>query len=1359
MKRVLKWALRLVGVAGVLATLLLLAYVGLLPGLVERRLLASLRALGFAHASLDVRAVTLRSAEVANLSLDEQGRFRIGSLAALYDLPALLDGRIKVIEVTGAKLALSLRGGTLDLGPLANLQTDEGGEPTDLPFTSIELRACSIALNTGDRLITAPLSGCITHTDGPACYVDLRASTQGADLRLTGSVDTHTGHADLKLKGSVRDLGALLGALPPRVATLPGRVGGVVYLNGRLRTDGEHRRLALTLDGRRASFRGKLGERDVAVEDVTWRVEGEVGGPDGIESVRVRVDAGAATVDGIVARKLIVSGEQKGDGLTFQASAEGDGWRIETLAGSVAGLFGVDEGLPPITAAASWACRGRLPGPLVDAASARGVDLSGLGEVAVSGRLTATIPRTPGEEGAAREWEVHVPEMTATVASGAVGLAPARAVLSGVTARCRLSARVGPREMRLEVAPASQVAVASVRARLGRRRFAATEGADASLRLRVGERPLAVVVAPDGEGAGWRLDAPDLRLDLRRGGMAEPGLSVGGVVADVRVRLSTDGEQIAGALLPDTGVWLSSVELEGATVRAASAEAEGALLSAALGRDAAQFSLDLRTNGPWRIDAPNAVVTLWPADLSVPAAGVAARQVSGSVALRLVADPEQVTLGLGAESRLAVRSLSTHGTGLTLTPRTPAESQIEARVTQKGATLVVPLADPGTAWRLAVPRMEVALAPTDLEAAGGTIRARGLRAALPCQVAATAGEVAVTAPDRWTLGVDGADLRVGAEAIRVEGVALAVSPADGAPLLSIASGGGALGLRAAARVQTTAPLAASLGRGPSFAVQEASLTARVSRDPEATALSGQLKAAGIQGALDRVLSGLRLRGSTTAGTLAVDFDGRAPAGGFGELPVWTSFRVGLGETTMTVKGDFGDAEATAAGLSATGTASFERGREPGVEATIGLAKAAAKSATLAFGVGGLTASVPVSLNAAAPKPGRFAVESLRYGKSRLPGLSGTLSVTDGRIGFAAAWPVLKRAALHAEGRVDLSSGVPLGEVRVWLPRVAIDDEKELAHLLAEAEGIDLSGTLALDGRIELRADRLLPRITLKAEDVMLASKEYDAHVEGLSGTVVIDSFDPLSTPSHQRLEIAKANVGGLEVDKGVVEFRLESPSSVFIEQTEWGWARGRLYTYALRFDPAKPIGLVVYGDKLQLADLLALIPEDRATGEGELYGRLPVTVDWPTLRFGDGFLYATPGRQGRVRVRDAASLASGLGGAGATGERGTILDAVRRRFEAALGDFEYDVFRADFVREGGQLSARVFLKGRGPETAVVVRRPSTLGRLLGQKPRSITLRQEFGGITFNVPFFDEILSKAIIEKQEFIPSALDSATR
>ena len=184
-------------------------------------------------------------------------------------------------------------------------------------------------------------------------------------------------------------------------------------------------------------------------------------------------------------------------------------------------------------------------------------------------------------------------------------------------------------------------------------------------------------------------------------------------------------------------------------------------------------------------------------------------------------------------------------------------------------------------------------------------------------------------------------------------------------------------------------------------------------------------------------------------------------------------------------------------------------------------------------------------------------------------------------------------------------------------------------------------------------------------------------------------------------------------------FRVErDPSALFVEHTEWGWAGGRIYKHALRIDPqALEIHVRAFAEGLSLQALLRLVGGKSARAEGTLFGMLPIRIsrsDPAGIRFGRGFLYATPGGgwwrfgggAGKVvkhLLRNAA--------------RGTAENPEERRdrdrVAAGFLDFEYRMLKVDFVEDRDEIRARVTTSGR----ALDPQNPLEYERLVFDFPR------------------------------------------
>ncbi len=252
--------------------------------------------------------------------------------------------------------------------------------------------------------------------------------------------------------------------------------------------------------------------------------------------------------------------------------------------------------------------------------------------------------------------------------------------------------------------------------------------------------------------------------------------------------------------------------------------------------------------------------------------------------------------------------------------------------------------------------------------------------------------------------------------------------------------------------------------------------------------------------------------------------------------------------------------------------------------------------------------------------------------------------------------------------------------------------------------------------------QLTPKIHLAISDANFASTSYSASINGFSTDITLNSFTPLSTPGNQQIKIASANLGKLELSGGLIAFRVESPSSILIEQTQWGWAAGHLYSHAVRFDPAKPdFDFVAFGDGLQIKDILKLTAGPNADGDGTVYGRLPVSVRWPSIAFHDGYLYAAPG-EGSIKLAQRANDVAKLLEQDPRFSKGRQSSLVKSRVVDSLKDFRYDLLKLDFVQQNNQLRLTVKIHGTGK---------------IGQDNQELTLDLSFGG-------FDQLLQHWLV---------------
>lgn len=320
----------------------------------------------------------------------------------------------------------------------------------------------------------------------------------------------------------------------------------------------------------------------------------------------------------------------------------------------------------------------------------------------------------------------------------------------------------------------------------------------------------------------------------------------------------------------------------------------------------------------------------------------------------------------------------------------------------------------------------------------------------------------------------------------------------------------------------------------------------------------------------------------------------------------------------------------------------------------------------------------------------------------------------------------KQAVLNLQGTLHNTAGVLEGQLQGSTEPLRIEDEKTLASLWPAAGDWALTGQFSLDGQVQWRRGQMQPRIRLSVQDAAIKSKAYDVAMEGISGETTISQFAPLTTPGNQPFSIRHATVGKFEGTDGRIAFRIESPGSILIERTQWGWAGGSLYAYAFRIDPAHPaVNLIVYADHLELKQLLPLISSGQASGEGVLYARVPVAVNWPRVTLGEGFVYATGG--GWMKLGETVAVVGDLlDQSDPRFKQQPELSQVKTRMMVAMRDFQYDVLKVDFKSDGNKgLVASVQVHGKGRT---------------GDKPQEVYL-------TVNTTGLDQLFNEVLVIKK------------
>jgi len=653
----------------------------------------------------------------------------------------------------------------------------------------------------------------------------------------------------------------------------------------------------------------------------------------------------------------------------------------------------------------------------------------------------------------------------------------------------------------------------------------------------------------------------------------------------------------------------------------------------------------------------------------------------------------------------------------------------------------------GWTWSATVPAARATLAPSDLSVPAAGAALEGAQADLRLAATADAAGLRVTVlPGSW-IGFKSAVAKAGDEVVRVGAAHLAFAGRGEQPVLAAALESGRLvSVDGALTAEAAGPVTASAGEGVAATLGTIRSAAECAWGEKGGSLTAGLEIGGIAANLNRKFGDTLIIASVPEAGLLLKTQRDFAAAPDAPLSIEFALTMPTGGKGASVAA----AGVEAAGrVEARGTLALAAAAPPAIEARVSLADASVQHKEAGLALAGITADVPLTWNlAASPEPGAFAVKSVALKGSALAAISGTLAVADTRADFTVDWPVLPGAALRVEGSAALGGRGPSARAYVSLPLFEIKDEEAVGRLVPQLKGVLVSGSFALDGYVRASAAGLAPNIALTVLDATVKSKAWEADAEGVYATVRINSFQPVLTP-RKELQVAlvrHAKMGKLDVNDGFVAFRIEpkeetaapappgpgpsapqrSPAgwTAWVQRGEWGWAGGRLYVEDFRFDPdAAAHTVTVSARDLKLRDLLALIPNEEASGVGSLDGGLTVTVGtWPDLRFGEGELRTPPGQTGWFKIKKAEVLGDVLDSTDTKFSTDALYAEIKNRLVGGFRDFEYDELSVVFTRDGGRFVARIETRGRA-RTGV---------------------RQEFGGVTLNFWEFDTVLRDAIL---------------
>lgn len=362
--------------------------------------------------------------------------------------------------------------------------------------------------------------------------------------------------------------------------------------------------------------------------------------------------------------------------------------------------------------------------------------------------------------------------------------------------------------------------------------------------------------------------------------------------------------------------------------------------------------------------------------------------------------------------------------------------------------------------------------------------------------------------------------------------------------------------------------------------------------------------------------------------------------------------------------------------------------------------------------------------------GSFTIGKIHFGDQTLPTLSGMIELKKEQLKLTASGHILPDAKLNAAGWLDWSVGEPFGELSLHIPRFNIKNENVLAEQFPVLKGHEIRGAFAADMHLKLEEGILTTSIRLDLDEAMWKNSSSEAGLEGITGSLTLNSFAPLATEGNQRLTVRNAYIGSFKASNGVIEFRIGEGDSIFLNLVECNWAGGKVSGHDILVEPFKSrLKFDLHAEGLLLQEILDFLEYNGVKGDGLIYGHLPIDLEWGQrvrFSFGDGFFEARPQR-GRLQFSKENAMTI----LGITDEvdpkKANNQETVRLMMLKALQDMEYTELKIIFKNEDKGWMAHLQTQGYGPR---------------GEKENQIPI----GGLNININNLDELLNSMMLPR-------------
>ncbi len=334
--------------------------------------------------------------------------------------------------------------------------------------------------------------------------------------------------------------------------------------------------------------------------------------------------------------------------------------------------------------------------------------------------------------------------------------------------------------------------------------------------------------------------------------------------------------------------------------------------------------------------------------------------------------------------------------------------------------------------------------------------------------------------------------------------------------------------------------------------------------------------------------------------------------------------------------------------------------------------------------------------------GQFTITTPQVRGISLPTLTGGLGVVNRTAMLAMDWPVVGDSPLSGSGTVAWMEDGVRARVAATQPTFKLQDAGRLRALLPALSDYLITGQAEASATATY-AGSMTPRLRLTLRDSGITSQDKTLVVQGIAGTVMIDSLAPLASPPEQKLQVAKIQSGAVELTEATVTYRVQGLDKIHLDKAQASLGGGRVWVESLDLNPMDlRLETTIHVEKVELGWLLEKFASAYAQGNGPMTGSITLSYDGKQIKMLGGELRND--KPGFFAVKDtkvinaaAANVAQQMKQQGAPDAR---VAQVRDQVIDAVQDMQFDTLVLGFAPD--KMSLQVSGKARKPTNPVPI---------------------------------------------------------